>query len=99
MLFVHVSGESGLLAKQIFFLPSLKSLIGIETLLPPLSPHLSLSLSLPLSLVLICVFDVEFKAAANVFFIGHTFVLSVLPTASMQSGLKENSNDFGLMGL
>lgn len=33
------------------------------------------------------------------FFIWHTFRRASLPTPSMQSALKENSNDFGLVGL
>lgn len=57
---------------------------------PPSSPSLSLFRMF---------FDVEFKAAANVFFIWHTFRRASLPTPSMQSALKENSNDFGLVGL
>lgn len=78
---------SDLFGKRIS-LPSLRCLIRLGALLP----------ALPLSLFRMF-FDVEFKAAANVFFIWHTFRRASLPTPSMQSALKENSNDFGLVGL
>lgn len=67
----------------VFCSPSLRCLISLSLL--PASPP-SLSLSLPLSRSLICFFDVEFKAAANVFFIWHTFCWASCPALLCKAG-------------